>query len=159
MASNNANFLVLWGDYIGWWNISYNNRGQMGFHTRNIQDFGAFGQSPLLSRHQASARRSFLDTLVVVFRAQHDDGRALAAAGYANGVFRAQRPAKEQGLDRLAVDKLAGRARAIEIEPRAVSRLGGRFRLHPVDERRSRRASGSHQREGWNNIVAHDTPF
>jgi hypothetical protein len=147
------------GDDIGWWNISYNNRGQMGFRTLNIQDFGAFGQSPLLSRPQASARRSSLDTLVVVFRAHHDDGRALAATGYADGVLRAQWPAKEQGLDRLAVDNLAGRARAIEIELRAVSGLGGRFRLHPVDERRSRRASGSYQREGWNKIVAHVTPF
>jgi hypothetical protein len=24
------NILVLWGDDIGWWNISYNSRGQMG---------------------------------------------------------------------------------------------------------------------------------
>jgi arylsulfatase A-like enzyme len=24
------NILILWGDDIGWWNISYNNRGQMG---------------------------------------------------------------------------------------------------------------------------------
>jgi arylsulfatase len=22
--------LILWGDDIGWWNISYNSRGQMG---------------------------------------------------------------------------------------------------------------------------------
>ena len=30
------NILVLWGDDIGWWNISYNNRGQMGYRTPNI---------------------------------------------------------------------------------------------------------------------------
>lgn len=24
------NILILWGDDIGWWNISYNSRGQMG---------------------------------------------------------------------------------------------------------------------------------
>jgi arylsulfatase A-like enzyme len=23
------NILVLWGDDVGWWNISYNSRGQM----------------------------------------------------------------------------------------------------------------------------------
>jgi arylsulfatase A-like enzyme len=37
MAKNNKpNILILWGDDIGWWNISYNNRGQMGYRTRNI---------------------------------------------------------------------------------------------------------------------------
>jgi arylsulfatase len=35
-ANNNPNILVLWGDDIGWWNISYNNRGQMGYRTPNI---------------------------------------------------------------------------------------------------------------------------
>ncbi|MGF6272969.1 arylsulfatase A-like enzyme [Massilia sp. UYP11] len=36
MATNKPNILVLWGDDIGWWNISYNNRGQMGYRTPNI---------------------------------------------------------------------------------------------------------------------------
>lgn len=30
------NILVLWGDDIGFWNISYNNRGMMGYRTPNI---------------------------------------------------------------------------------------------------------------------------
>jgi len=30
------NILVLWGDDIGMWNISYNNRGMMGYRTPNI---------------------------------------------------------------------------------------------------------------------------
>ena len=30
------NILILWGDDIGWWNISYNSRGQMGYRTPNI---------------------------------------------------------------------------------------------------------------------------
>src|SRR6266403_1805756 len=30
------NILVLQGDDIGWWNISYNSRGQMGYRTPNI---------------------------------------------------------------------------------------------------------------------------
>src|SRR3954462_2487258 len=37
------NILVLWGDDIGWWNISYNNRGQMGYWTRNIDRIGHEG--------------------------------------------------------------------------------------------------------------------
>jgi arylsulfatase len=36
MATAKPNVLVLWGDDIGWWNISYNNRGQMGYRTPNI---------------------------------------------------------------------------------------------------------------------------
>src|SRR5438270_815001 len=37
------NILVLWGDDIGWWNISYNNRGQMGYRTPNIDRLGNEG--------------------------------------------------------------------------------------------------------------------
>src|SRR5690349_6633816 len=37
------NILVLWGDDIGWWNISYNNRGQMGYRTPNIDRLGHEG--------------------------------------------------------------------------------------------------------------------
>ena len=31
------------GDDIGWWNISYNNRGQMGYRTPNIDRIGNEG--------------------------------------------------------------------------------------------------------------------
>jgi len=36
MADKKPNILILWGDDIGWWNISYNSRGQMGYKTPNI---------------------------------------------------------------------------------------------------------------------------
>jgi arylsulfatase len=36
MAAGKPNILILWGDDIGWWNISYNSRGQMGYFTPNI---------------------------------------------------------------------------------------------------------------------------
>jgi arylsulfatase A-like enzyme len=36
MATEKPNILILWGDDIGWWNISYNSRGQMGYRTPNI---------------------------------------------------------------------------------------------------------------------------
>jgi hypothetical protein len=39
--------LVLWGDGIGWWNISYNNRGQMGYRTPNIDRIGNEGADRL----------------------------------------------------------------------------------------------------------------
>src|SRR4051794_17589499 len=41
--SGKPNILVLWGDDIGWWNISYNNRGQMGYRTPNIDRIGNEG--------------------------------------------------------------------------------------------------------------------
>ena len=34
MPNGKPNILVLWGDDIGWYNISYNNRGVMGYETR-----------------------------------------------------------------------------------------------------------------------------
>jgi len=36
MAEKKPNILILYGDDIGWWNISYNSRGQMGYRTPNI---------------------------------------------------------------------------------------------------------------------------
>jgi arylsulfatase A-like enzyme len=36
MAAKKPNILILWGDDVGWWNISYNSRGQMGYRTPNI---------------------------------------------------------------------------------------------------------------------------
>ncbi len=39
------NILILWGDDIGWWNISYNSRGQMGYRTPNIDRIGNEGAS------------------------------------------------------------------------------------------------------------------
>ena len=41
--SKKPNILILWGDDIGWWNISYNSRGQMGYRTPNIDRVGNEG--------------------------------------------------------------------------------------------------------------------
>ena len=35
-AAEKPNILVIWGDDIGFWNISHNNRGMMGYQTPNI---------------------------------------------------------------------------------------------------------------------------
>src|SRR5512140_2443137 len=43
MPNGKPNILVLWGDDIGWWNISYNSRGQMGYRTPNIDRLAAEG--------------------------------------------------------------------------------------------------------------------
>jgi len=39
------NILVIWGDDIGTWNISHNNRGMMGYRTPNIDRIAAEGLS------------------------------------------------------------------------------------------------------------------
>jgi arylsulfatase len=36
MATKKPNILILWGDDIGTWNVSYFSRGMMGYHTPNI---------------------------------------------------------------------------------------------------------------------------
>ena len=43
LKTDKPNILILWGDDIGWWNISYNNRGQMGYRTPNIDRIGNEG--------------------------------------------------------------------------------------------------------------------
>ncbi len=35
-TAKKPNILILWGDDIGWYNISHNNKGAMGYHTPNI---------------------------------------------------------------------------------------------------------------------------
>ena len=45
MAGKKPNILILWGDDIGWYNISYNNRGQMGYRTPNIDRVGNEGMA------------------------------------------------------------------------------------------------------------------
>ncbi|MDA3963761.1 MAG: arylsulfatase [Planctomycetota bacterium] len=42
-AADTPNVLVIWGDDIGTWNISHNNRGMMGYRTPNIDRIAAEG--------------------------------------------------------------------------------------------------------------------
>ena len=44
-AQDKPNILVIWGDDIGTWNISHNNRGMMGYETPNIDRIAAEGIS------------------------------------------------------------------------------------------------------------------
>ncbi len=44
-AQNKPNILVIWGDDIGVWNISHNNRGMMGYQTPNIDRVAREGLS------------------------------------------------------------------------------------------------------------------
>ena len=42
-AEKKPNILVVWGDDIGTWNISHNNRGMMGYDTPNIDRIASEG--------------------------------------------------------------------------------------------------------------------
>ena len=44
-AADKPNILVIWGDDIGTWNISHNNRGMMGYRTPNIDRIAREGLS------------------------------------------------------------------------------------------------------------------
>lgn len=44
-AASKPNVLVIWGDDIGTWNISFNNRGMMGYRTPNIDRIATGGIS------------------------------------------------------------------------------------------------------------------
>jgi len=44
-AADRPNILVIWGDDIGYWNLSYNNRGMMGYRTPNIDRIASEGMS------------------------------------------------------------------------------------------------------------------
>ena len=44
-AAEKPNILVIWGDDIGMWNISHNNRGMMGYQTPNIDRIAKEGLS------------------------------------------------------------------------------------------------------------------
>ena len=44
-AQEQPNILIIWGDDIGTWNISHNNRGMMGYKTPNIDRIAKEGIS------------------------------------------------------------------------------------------------------------------
>ena len=45
LAADKPNILVIWGDDIGTWNVSHNNRGMMGYQTPNIDRIANEGVS------------------------------------------------------------------------------------------------------------------
>ena len=44
-AAKKPNILVIWGDDVGYWNVSHNNRGMMGYKTPNIDRIASEGLS------------------------------------------------------------------------------------------------------------------
>ncbi len=64
------NILVLWGDDIGYWNISHNNRGMMGYETPNIDRIHEEGMTftDYYGEQSCTAGRSSFITGQSVFR-------------------------------------------------------------------------------------------
>ncbi len=50
-AQDKPNILVIWGDDIGYTNISINNQGMMGYKTPNIDRIGHEGAVFILGQH------------------------------------------------------------------------------------------------------------
>ena len=54
LAQDKPNMLIIWGDDIGFWNLSTNNMGMMGYETPNIDSIDAEGAKvPEDSRKQS----------------------------------------------------------------------------------------------------------
>jgi len=106
MAAKKPNILILWGDDVGWWNISYNSRGQMGYRTPNIDRVANEGVifTDYYAEQSCTAGRSAFITGQSVFRTglskvgmpgadlglSKDDptiAELLKAQGYATGQF------------------------------------------------------------------------
>ena len=47
LAQDKPNMLIIWGDDIGFWNLSTNNMGMMGYDTPNIDRIAEEGASSL----------------------------------------------------------------------------------------------------------------
>ncbi len=56
-SDKKPNILVIWGDDIGVWNISHNNRGMMGYTTPNIDRIAKEGLSLGLAEDRRDHRR------------------------------------------------------------------------------------------------------
>ncbi len=69
-AEQKPNILVIWGDDVGFWNISYNSRGMMGYETPNIDRIAneGMGFSDYYGEQSCTAGRSSFIMGQSVFR-------------------------------------------------------------------------------------------
>ena len=84
MAAKKPNILIIWGDDIGWFNISANNNGIMGYRTPNIDRIAKEGATsptgtaskaarPVAQRSSPVSRRSGLASPRLGFQAPTSD--------------------------------------------------------------------------------------
>jgi arylsulfatase A-like enzyme len=77
------NILVIWGDDIGTWNISHNNRGMMGYRTPNIDRIAKEGVAftDYYAQQSCTAGRAAFISGSVPVRSGHDQGRHAGCQG------------------------------------------------------------------------------
>ncbi len=77
IATKQPNILILWGDDIGWWNISFNSRGQMGYRTPNIDRIANEGVAftDYYAQQSCTAGRAAFNTGQNPIRIGTDQGR------------------------------------------------------------------------------------
>ena len=85
MPAKKPNILILWGDDIGLWNISFYNRGMMGYRTPNIDRVANEGVSftDYYAQQSCTAGRAAFITGQTPFR---------------TGLLKVGLPASKQGL-------------------------------------------------------------
>ena len=76
-ADQKPNILVIWGDDIGTWNISHNNRGMMGYKTPNIDRIAneGVGFTDYYAQQSCTAGRAAFISGSVPGPHRHDQGR------------------------------------------------------------------------------------
>jgi arylsulfatase len=99
-AETQPNILVIWGDDIGTWNISHNNRGMMGFETPNIDRIATEGISftDYYAQQSCTAgRAAFIGGTVPVRTGMTKVGLPGAAEGWQEQDITIAAVLKEQG--------------------------------------------------------------
>ena len=126
-AGRPPNILVIWGDDIGTWNISHNNRGMMGYKTPNIDRIASEGVAftDYYAQQSCTAGRAAFISGMRAGAHGHDQGRHARRQGRLAEDRRRPWPRvlKSQGL----------RHRPVRQEP------PGRPRRAPADHARLRR--------------------
>ena len=91
------NILVLWGDDIGYWNVSAYNQGMMGYKTPNIDSIAKDGAlfTDWYGQQSCTAGRACFITGQSGFRTGHAQGRPAGREGRAAGTRRHDRRAAE----------------------------------------------------------------
>lgn len=99
-AANQPNILVIWGDDIGTWNVSHNNRGMMGYQTPNIDRIAKEGLSftDYYAQQSCTAgRAAFIGGTVPVRTGMTKVGLPGAAEGWQEQDITIAAVLKEQG--------------------------------------------------------------
>ena len=86
LAADKPNFLMLWGDDIGYWNVSAYNQGMMGYETPNIDRIADEG---MLFTH------AYGEQSCTAGRAAFVTGQS----GFRTGLLKVGLPGAKEGMD------------------------------------------------------------